>query len=157
MAIGKITMIYGIGTDIFDLKRFLKMAEDKVGFESFVKHSFTDLETNYSPEDIGVNSGIIQDELQDYRLKGFPTADKKLVALACLFSAKEAVFKCLNLSGNTAFHWKDIEIITNSEGKPTAEFHGLLKDHAENIAIKSLNLDISIDDDTIVSGAVIEI
>ena len=150
-------MIFGIGTDTFDIKRFLNMANDKVGFESFLKHSYTEKEKSLSFADF--KKGLLYNnaDFEDISLKDLPDVNDRMLSLACLFCTKEAVFKSLNLSPNTIFHWKDIEILPNNIACYTINLSGLLKDHAEKCKIKSIKVDISIDDNTILSGAVTEI
>ena len=150
-------MIFGIGTDTFDIKRFLNMANDKVGFESFLKHSYTEKEKSLSFADFKKGLLYKKADFEDIILQSLPDVDDRMLSLACLFCAKEAVFKSLNLSSNTLFHWKDIEILPNDIACYTINLSGLLKDHAEKCKIKSIKVDISIDDNTILSGAVTEI
>ncbi|MCR5083041.1 MAG: 4'-phosphopantetheinyl transferase superfamily protein [Parasporobacterium sp.] len=150
-------MIFGIGTDTFDINRFLNMAKDKIGFDSFLKHSYTENEKCLSFADF--KKGLLYKNagFEDVILKDLPDIDDKMLSLACLFCAKEAVFKSLNLSSNTLFHWKDIEILPSDFACYTVNLSGLLKEHADKVKIKSVKVDISIDDNMILSGAVTEI
>lgn len=150
-------MIYSIGTDTFDIKRLIKMAEDKEGFSSFVKHTYTKAEQALSLENF--KSGLLHTDNMsgEFNLKDVFETDEKTLVFALLFSAKEAVFKALNLSGNTPFHWSDIEILPKESNFYNVKLFGLLDEHAKAVGLKSIKLDISLDDNMILSGAITEI
>ena len=149
-------MVFGIGTDTFDFNRFLKMSKDKKGFESFIRHTYTQRELSLCHENFFENLNLVNNLSSENELKSIPDKDDGLLALACLFCAKESVFKSLNLSPDLAFHWNDIEILPETQEGLKVNLFGLLKDHEEKIGIKSIKVDISIDNNMILSGAICE-
>ena len=71
-------MIFGIGTDTFDIKRFLNMANDKVGFESFLKHSYTEKEKSLSFADFKKGLLYKNSDFEDIILQSLPDVDDKI-------------------------------------------------------------------------------
>jgi len=86
-------MILGLGIDIIEIER-IRSVYDRWG-ESFLKRVFTGTEIDYCLK------------------KRDPAA-----SLAARFAAKEAAFKALSQAGVKVSGWKDIEIETDSAGKP---------------------------------------
>lgn len=101
-------MIIGNGIDIIEVKRVKKNLEN----DKFINRIFTLNEIKYLKK----------------RKMNAQTA-------AGIFSAKEAVSKCLG-TGISGFNWKDIEICKNTHGKP----YVLLHNNAYEIS-KKLNID----------------
>ncbi len=85
-------MIYGIGTDILEIKRLKRILNFKK--EEFLNKVFTQKEIEYSQKKAGI------------------------VNLATAFAAKEAVLKSLNLPTLANIGMKEIEIIREKSGKP---------------------------------------
>lgn len=109
-------MIYGIGTDIIEIKRVKKAIAKS---PRFVEKLFTEKELEY------------------YRQK-----EMKAQHIAGGFSAKEAVLKALG-TGLRGFRWKDIEILRGSAGKPVVRFGGNVKQFMENNGIGEIHVTIS--------------
>lgn len=84
-------MIYGIGTDIIEIRRIEKAITRNKNF---------------------TNKLFTKDEMDLWEKKNF-----KLEFIAGRFAAKEAVSKALG-TGIRDFNFKDIEIINNELGKP---------------------------------------
>ncbi len=84
-------MIYGIGTDITEIKRIEKATARNKNF---------------------INKLFTKDEVELWEKKNF-----NLGFIAGRFAAKEAISKALG-TGIRGFNFKDIEIINNELGKP---------------------------------------
>ncbi|MDS1003686.1 holo-ACP synthase [Clostridium sporogenes] len=84
-------MIYGIGTDITEIKRIEKATTRNKNF---------------------INKLFTKDEVELWKKKNF-----NLWFIAGRFAAKEAISKALG-TGIRGFNFKDIEIINNELGKP---------------------------------------
>ena len=101
--------ILGIGIDIIECERICKSCERS---RRFVDRVFIQTEQDYS--------------------SGKPT---KYLHLAGRFAAKEAVAKALGAS----FSWKEVEVVNDSNGKPTVNLYGSAK-KAANGAIVHLSI-----------------
>jgi len=123
-------VIFGIGTDIIEIKRIRKAISRS---PRFVERLFTEQELEY------------------YRKK-----DMKAQHIAGGYSAKEAVLKALG-TGLRGFRWKDIEILRCAEGKPIARFGGNVKQYMENKGIRVIHITISHSKDFATATAVAEV
>jgi phosphopantetheine--protein transferase-like protein len=123
-------MIFGIGTDIVEIKR-IKAAICRN--PKFPERLFTEKELEY------------------YRKK-----DMKAQHIAGGFSAKEAVLKALG-TGLRGFRWKDIEILRGPAGKPMVRFGGSVKQFAEDNGIGIIHVTISHSKDFATAMAVAEV
>lgn len=116
-------MIYGIGTDIVEIKR-IKDAVEKWG-NKFLKKLFIDNEITYCYN----------------RKNPFPH-------LAARFAAKEAVIKALSLENriqNTEYrlkiiNFKEIEVLNYSTGKSFINLSGSIRASLQNMLIIHLTL-----------------
>jgi holo-[acyl-carrier protein] synthase len=86
--------ILGIGTDIVEIKRIADVCRRSPRFELRV---FTPAELDYARPKVG-----------------------KFSHLAARFAAKEAVAKAFG----RPFSWQDVEVYTESSGKPCIRLHG---------------------------------
>jgi len=84
-------MIVGTGVDITEVRR-LRQAVEKWG-KDFLGRIFT------------------EEELENAKNRGSP-----YMHLAGRFAAKEAVFKAM---GDPKLNWKDVQILNDSQGKPS--------------------------------------
>jgi holo-[acyl-carrier protein] synthase len=109
-------MIYGIGTDIIEIKR-VKEAITKN--PKFIERLFTEKEIEY-----------------------FKKRNMNIQHIAGGFSAKEAVLKALG-TGLGAFRWKDIEILRCSVGKPIVKINAKVKHYVEENGIGDIHVTIS--------------
>lgn len=106
-------MMKGIGIDIIEIGR-IREAVDKFG-DAFLKRVFTENELQYCR-----------------RRKTF-----KYPELAVRFAAKEAYAKAIGtgITGfgrkNDGIHWKQIEIVNNSHGKPLVSIKGKISKKAQ--------------------------
>lgn len=123
-------MIYGIGTDIIEIKRIKKAISRS---PRFIERLFTEQELEY------------------YRKK-----EMKAQHIAGGFSAKEAVLKALG-TGLSGFRWKDIEILRGSAGKPIVRFGGNIKQFVEQNGIGIMHVTISHSRDFATATAVAEV
>lgn len=123
-------MIYGIGTDIIEIKRIKKAVSRS---PRFIERLFT------------------EQELEFYRKK-----DMKAHHIAGGFSAKEAVLKALG-TGLRGFKWKDIEILRGIMGKPIVRLGGNVKQFVEDNGIGMIHVTISHSKDFAAATAVAEV
>lgn len=123
-------MIFGIGTDIIEIKRIKKAINRS---PRFIERLFTEQELEY------------------YKKK-----EMKAQHIAGGFSAKEAVLKALG-TGLRGFRWKDIEILRGSAGKPIVRFGGNIKQFMEDNGIGIIHVTISHSKDFATATAVAEV
>jgi len=123
-------MIFGIGTDIIEIKRIKKAISRS---PRFIERLFT------------------EQELEFYKKK-----DMKAQHIAGGFSAKEAVLKALG-TGLRGFRWKDIEILRGPIGKPIVRFEGNVKQFIEDNGIGIIHVTISHSKDFATATAIAEV
>ena len=88
-------MVIGIGVDIVEVKRIAQALES-----AMIERVFTEVEIEYS------------------------TARKnKFQHFAGRFAAKEAALKALGTGWQKGIRWKDVEVVSNTLGKPQLVFH----------------------------------
>ena len=104
-------MIYGIGTDICDIRR-IRASLDRHG-ERFAQKILT--------------SG----ELETWKERSARWPDRGVSYLATRFSAKEAFSKAIGLGMRMPMTWRNCEISKVASGKPEIVLHGALKDWFE--------------------------
>jgi len=100
-------MIYGIGTDICDVRR-IRDSLDKHG-ERFV------------------NKVLGDSELAVWRARGERWPERGVRYLATRFSAKEAFSKAIGLGMRMPMTWRLCEVVNLPSGQPTFVLHGELK------------------------------
>ena len=101
-------MIYGIGTDICDIRR-IKAALERNG-ERFATKILSDA------------------ELKVWKARSARWPERGLRYLATRFSAKEAFSKAIGLGMRMPMSWRLCEISKVASGKPEIVLHGGLKD-----------------------------
>jgi holo-[acyl-carrier protein] synthase len=101
-------MIYGIGTDICDIKR-IKASHERHG-DRFAEKILSDA------------------ELVVWRARKLRLPERGARYLATRFSAKEAFSKAIGLGMRLPMSWRLCEISSLASGKPTIVLHGGLKD-----------------------------
>jgi holo-[acyl-carrier protein] synthase len=128
-------MIFGIGTDICDLRRVAATLERRG--ERFAERVL-------GPHEIAV-----------FRARRERVASRGISYLATRFSAKEAFAKAIGMGMRTPMTWRDCEILNAASGKPEIHLHGAL---AEWFAARRLAAQVSLSDETdfAVSFVVIE-
>jgi len=63
-------------------------------------------------------------------------------ALAVRFAAKEAVMKALG-TGTKGVGWREIEVLSNDDGKPLVYLHGRAQKKAEELGLEELAISLS--------------
>ena len=118
-------MIYGIGTDLCDIRRIRATLERRG--ERFA-------ETVLGPS-----------ELQVYRQRSARWADRGVSYLATRFSAKEAFSKAIGLGMRMPMTWRACEVGSLPSGQPVIVLHGALREWFE---AKGLTAHLSVTDET---------
>jgi len=106
--------MHHIGTDIIEIAR-IREAVNRWG-ESFLYRVYTD------------------SEVRQYR--------KSLSSLAARFAGKEAVIKALG-TANKGISWREIEILSQPDGKPVVRLYGKAQHHASSLGLKELSISLS--------------
>jgi len=118
-------MIYGIGTDICDVRR-IRASLERHG-ERFAAKVLSDA------------------ELATWKGRSARWPERGVRYLATRFSAKEAFSKAIGLGMRMPMTWKLCEIANERSGKPTVVLHGVLKDWCE---ARALRVHITLTDET---------
>jgi holo-[acyl-carrier protein] synthase len=118
-------MIYGIGTDICDIRR-IRASLDKHG-ERFAQKVLSD------------------NEMQTYRLRSARWPERGVRYVATRFSAKEAFSKAIGLGMRMPMTWRLCEVAKLPSGQPTIVLHGVLKEWFD---AKGLSAHVSVSDES---------
>ena len=118
-------MIYGIGTDICDIRR-IRASLARHG-ERFAQRILSD------------------GELAIWTERSARWPDRGVSYLATRFSAKEAFSKAIGLGMRLPMTWRHCEIANAASGKPEIVLHGALKDWFE---ARQLSVHITVTDET---------
>jgi holo-[acyl-carrier protein] synthase len=118
-------MIYGIGTDICDVRR-IQASLDRHG-ERFAKKVLSD------------------GEFTTWQMRTQRWPERGVRYLATRFSAKEAFSKAIGLGMTMPMTWRSCEIGKLPSGKPVIVLHGALKDWFE---AQGLTAHITVTDET---------
>lgn len=118
-------MIYGIGTDICDIRRMRA---------SFGRHG-----------ERFVQRILGEAELRIWQQRSARWPERGLRYLATRFSAKEAFSKAIGLGMRQPMSWRLCEILNQPGGAPTIVLHGELKTWFE---ARRLSAHISVSDET---------
>jgi holo-[acyl-carrier protein] synthase len=118
-------MIYGIGTDIIDIRR-LQGTLQRRG-------------ERFAEKVLGPN------ELAVYHARRARVAQRGLSYLATRFSAKEAFSKAIGMGMRMPMTWRACEILKAPSGKPQIQLHGAL---AEWFAARGLVAHVSVSDES---------
>lgn len=111
------------GTDIISVERIKHSIED-LG-ETFLKKIYTDEEISYC---------------ESRRMSKFQS-------YAARFAAKEAVYKAFSPEISDGVRWRDIEVANKENGKPVLVLHGKMREMADEMSIKSEDIDVSLSHD----------
>ena len=117
-------MIYGIGTDICDVRRVAAVVARRG--ERFA-------EKVLGPHEIEV-----------FRSRGARVEERGLRYLATRFSAKEAFSKAIGLGMRMPMTWRHCEVVKAASGKPEIRLHGEL---AAWFAARGLRAHVSVTDE----------
>jgi holo-[acyl-carrier protein] synthase len=118
-------MVYGIGTDICDVRRIRA---------SFERHGERFAE-----------KVLAEGELAVFRRRSERWHDRGLRFLATRFSAKEAFSKAIGMGMRMPMTWRSCEIANLPSGQPVIVLHGELKAWFE---AKGLRAQVSVTDET---------
>jgi len=118
-------MIYGIGTDICDLRR-LRATLDRRG-------------ERFAEKVLGPH------ELTVFRARRARVEARGLSFLGTRFAAKEAFSKAIGLGMRMPMTWRACEIVNAAGGKPEIRLHGAL---AEWFAANGLRAHVTVTDET---------
>ena len=118
-------MIYGIGTDICDIRR-IRASLERHG-ERFAQRILSD------------------GELATWTERSARWPDRGVSYLATRFSAKEAFSKAIGLGMHMPMTWRHCEIAKAPSGKPEIVLHGALKDWFD---ARELTAHITVTDET---------
>ncbi|MFC7433853.1 holo-ACP synthase [Hydrogenophaga bisanensis] len=118
-------MIYGIGTDICDIRR-VQAVLDRQG-ERFAQRV------------------LGETELAVWRQRRQRWPRRGLSYLATRFSAKEAFSKAIGLGMRTPMTWRDCEILNEAGGRPVIVLHGALREWFDD---RRLRAHVTVTDET---------
>lgn len=118
-------MIYGIGTDICDIRRIR---------ETLARRGERFAEKVLGPHELAV-----------FRERSARVPARGISYLATRFSAKEAFSKAIGMGMRMPMSWRDCEIVKAASGKPEIRLHGEL---ALWFEAKGLKAHVSVTDET---------
>lgn len=118
-------MIYGIGTDICDIRR-IRASLEKHG-DRFAQKILSD------------------NELQTYRARSKRWPERGVRYVATRFSAKEAFSKAIGMGMRMPMTWRLCEVAKLPSGQPTLVLHGVLKEWFDS---KGLRAHVSVSDES---------
>ena len=118
-------MIYGIGTDICDVRR-IRASLERYG-DRFAERV------------------LAEAELATWRSRRTRWPERGVRYLATRFSAKEAFSKAIGLGMRMPMTWRACEVVNLSSGQPALVLHGALQ---EWFAARSLSAHLSVTDET---------
>ena len=118
-------MIYGIGTDICDIRR-IRASVERHG-DRFAQKVLTD------------------SELQVWRTRSARWPERGIKYLATRFSAKEAFSKAVGMGMRMPMTWRNCEIANLPSGQPAIVLHGAMKTWFES---KGLQAHITMTDES---------
>ena len=118
-------MIYGLGTDICDVRR-IRVSLERHG-ERFARRILSDA------------------ELATWRMLSARWPERGMRYLATRFSAKEAFSKAVGLGMRMPMTWRQCEIGKLASGQPVIVLHGALKEWFD---ARGLSAHVSVTDET---------
>jgi holo-[acyl-carrier-protein] synthase len=118
-------MIYGIGTDVCDIRR--------------IKATFTRRGDRFAERVLGPH------EIEVFHQRHAKVEARGISYLATRFSAKEAFSKAIGLGMRMPMTWRDCEVIKAPSGKPCIRLHGELAAWFES---RGLRAHVTVTDET---------
>ena len=118
-------MIYGVGTDICDVRR--------------IAATFARRGERFAEKVLG------RHEIEVFRARHAKVAARGISYLATRFSAKEAFSKAIGLGLRSPMTWRDCEVVKAPSGKPQIRLHGAL---AVWFEARHLQAHVSVSDET---------
>ncbi|MDP1690445.1 MAG: holo-ACP synthase [Burkholderiaceae bacterium] len=123
-------MIFGIGTDICDIRRMAATLERRG--------------ERFAEKVLGVHElGVFRERAARHKARG-------AAYLATRFAAKEAFSKAIGMGMRMPMTWRDCEIVKAASGQPQIQLHGAL---AEWFAQRGLSAHVSVSDEADVASA----
>jgi holo-[acyl-carrier protein] synthase len=118
-------MIYGIGTDICDVRR--------------MRQAYARRGERFALKVLGPH------EIEVFRQRLAKVESRGISYLATRFSAKEAFSKAIGLGMRMPMTWRDCEVVKAPSGKPELRLHGALAQWFES---RGLRAHVSVSDET---------
>jgi holo-[acyl-carrier protein] synthase len=118
-------MIYGIGTDICDVRR--------------IRATWSRRGERFAARVLGPH------EIEVFHARLAKVESRGMSYLATRFSAKEAFSKAIGMGMRTPMTWRDCEVVKAASGKPQIRLHGEL---AAWFDARRLSAHVSITDET---------
>ena len=118
-------MIYGIGTDVCDIRR--------------ISAAFTRRGERFAEKVLGPH------EIEVFRSRRAKFDSRGMAYLATRFAAKEAFSKAIGLGLRLPMTWRDCEIVKAASGQPQIHLHGAL---ATWFAARGLVAHVSVSDES---------
>ncbi|KNZ31815.1 MAG: ACP synthase [Methylibium sp. NZG] len=118
-------MIYGIGTDICDVRR--------------IAATWSRRGDRFAERVLGLH------EIEVFRYRLAKVESRGISYLATRFSAKEAFSKAIGMGMRMPMTWRDCEVVKAASGKPEIRLHGAL---AAWFDARQLRAHVSITDET---------
>jgi len=115
-------MIVGVGIDIIDNRRIAKLLikyDEKFKSRCFLKKEINKAESK----------------------------NNEIQSLSKLYAAKEACVKALGIGFTKGIYWKDIEIFSNSYGKPLIKLHNNALIRLNSLTKKKCKIELSLSDE----------
>ncbi|MCD2513520.1 holo-ACP synthase [Comamonas endophytica] len=128
-------MIYGIGTDICDVRR-IRSSLERLG-------------------DRFAEKVLAEGELATWRARSARWPDRGVRYVATRFSAKESFSKAIGLGMRMPMTWRHCEIVNLPSGQPSIVLHGALKDWFEERGLQ-VHLSVTDESDYAASFCVVE-
>ncbi len=123
-------MIYGIGTDVCDIRR--------------ITATFERRGERFAEKVLGPH------EIEVFRARRAKFEARGMAYLATRFAAKEAFSKAIGMGLRLPMTWRDCEVIKAASGQPQIRLHGAL---AEWFAARGLTAHVSVSDESDVATA----
>jgi holo-[acyl-carrier protein] synthase len=111
-------VILGTGVDLAEVGR-IQASIERYG-ERFTRRVFTEREVAYAERKAN-----------------------KYERYAARFAAKEAGMKALGTGWSGGITWKDLEVTNLSSGRPTLALHGVARDVADRLGVKTIHLSLT--------------
>jgi len=118
-------MIYGIGTDICDVRR--------------MRQAYARRGERFALKVLGPH------EIEVFRQRLAKVESRGISYLATRFSAKEAFSKAIGMGMRMPMTWRDCEVVKAPSGKPEIRLHGALAQWFES---RGLRAHVSVSDET---------
>jgi len=128
-------MIYGIGTDICDVRR-IRSSLERLG-------------------DRFAEKVLAEGELATWRARSARWPDRGVRYVATRFSAKESFSKAIGMGMRMPMTWRHCEIVNLPSGQPSIVLHGALKDWFEAQGLQ-VHLSVTDESDYAASFCVVE-